>query len=463
MDTNRQRFLNSFTTIRTPLASAGGWHLYYCASSFFRFDVQQFKELSPAGISDRKTQVSVPEHAINVQVFNTNNLIVLNIVVSHFMQEIIPDVSYLLMNLCYSKSALYPIGRTFLLAGQSSLCSAKLTHMISIVTRIVDHQSIAVGGKLLDSQINTDRFGCTWEFPLGDTIARKRHEPLIGFRSSDGDSLDLPNYWPGQEEFKPPHTSYIQVLAFEFPATLLQSEGVIAILAFESRESRSSLSAFYTSEEVLESFVQSLYYILKSLTVDLLKPTEFVFQGRKVVNLIVGREGLFSAVVVKDTLFKGKIVEGPTNVDPLNGICLCLFVYLCPVFIRSSHTVVMSTSVSQYIAGLFCSIHYLQLKQSSFLSTLKAFDVGVGIPFLKYVRYILLFATLLSLEQLMAVRSQTDERDLALFQVQVFVGLTLLLSVVLIAPAYFAPHRQGPYAAAWESKQNDSLTKLRKY
>lgn len=121
MNTNSQRFHDLFTATRANLTRIVGRHFDYCSTSFYRFVGQHFKEHSPGRIRYAFGEVMIFDHVANLQIFNVDSAIVLNVVVRRLMQKVfslIGDFIVTTRNQCFR---LYSSLRATLLSGKATL------------------------------------------------------------------------------------------------------------------------------------------------------------------------------------------------------------------------------------------------------------------------------------------------------------------------------------------------------
>ena len=86
VNTNIQSFGNYLSTATTHLRSILGRNFNYCTSSFFRFGVQDIKELKPSNVSHTPSQLRETCESIHTLV--ANQIVVINVVFCDFVVKI---------------------------------------------------------------------------------------------------------------------------------------------------------------------------------------------------------------------------------------------------------------------------------------------------------------------------------------------------------------------------------------
>ena len=337
MGTNRQRFLDLFTTLRAILRRVTGINLDYPSSSIFRFVRKEFKEFTPACIGNTLAQMPVSDHAFNIQSFNVDSLVGTYVEINNFVQKIFSLIQYFLMSLGYKDLCFGSSARSSHLTGQCPLSSSQDSFGVPEEFRVRDTSASRVNEKFLNPDINPD-FGDSFRHLLDwHVIARKAHKPLAGRSAPDGDGLDIPLNRPGQKEFESSDTGNIQVSAFNLVSGLFQGEGIISILPFESRESGFLAYILTPAKEGVKSTLQSLYHILKHLRAYGLKLKEFLLKVGKLVLLIDAGDRFSMLFIDADSLIERKVVEDTACIEPLIALGFGLFIYYRSILESFSH------------------------------------------------------------------------------------------------------------------------------
>jgi len=342
MGTNRQRFFNLLTTLRAVLRRVTGVNFDYLSSSFFRFVRKEFKEFSPACVSNTLTQMPVPYHAFNIQCFNIDGLISSYIEISYFVQKIFSLIHYFFVSLGYKDLCLASSVGTSYLAGKCSLSSSQDSFRLPEEFRVINTSSRGVNEKFLDADINPD-FGYSFRDILGrHIITGEAHKPLAGRGTPDCDGFDIPLNRPGQEEFELADTGNIQVPSFNLPSGLLQSEGIISVFSPEPGESGLFAYILAPAKEGVKSTIETLQNILQDLRSNF-KLRKFLFKSRKLSLLSYTRNRFAILPVNIDFLLKSQIIECAAYFEPLKAISLSLFIYYGSVLECSSHFLVCAS------------------------------------------------------------------------------------------------------------------------
>lgn len=94
MYTNSQTLRNFFSTSRTSLGCATGIHPNHFPTSVRSFVGKKLEEGAPATIRNGLAQMSVLDHALDLQVFNVYSLKILNVFIGYFVQKILSLINY---------------------------------------------------------------------------------------------------------------------------------------------------------------------------------------------------------------------------------------------------------------------------------------------------------------------------------------------------------------------------------
>lgn len=175
MDTNRQGFLNFFSTSRTYLASSTGVNLNYFPISIFSFIGKKLKEHTPATIRYRLTQVSILNHVFYLQIFNIYRLKSIYILVRGFVEEIFSLISHFFVSPSNQYPCFIPTSRAFFSSRKLSIPASKLLFRINQVLRIYHLIAFAINTKRFNTYINSYFFISLRKLFDGNIIARKSH------------------------------------------------------------------------------------------------------------------------------------------------------------------------------------------------------------------------------------------------------------------------------------------------
>jgi len=337
MDTNRQRFWDSFTTPRANLTGVIGWNFNYLTSSTFRLLSQKPKEHAPRTIRYRLAQMSVPNHTLNIQIFNIDGLKSIYIGICNLVEKVLTLISHLLVCFSNKKSCLISSIRTLFLSAKTSLPASQQLFGLFKIFRIFNKISLRIYEKMFNANIDTYFCGGFRKFSNRHIITRERHKPFICGASANSYSFDFALNGSGQKKFKPANILNIEVSAFKFPSRLFKSKRVISILGFKAGETNLTVTFFNSLKKGFICLIQSLNNILKDLRTYRLKFNRGFFQFRKLCHLLESGNILVALFIDTNSLFKSKVVKSSTNIKPFIAVSFCLLIYLSSIEIGLSH------------------------------------------------------------------------------------------------------------------------------
>src|SRR6185437_16975152 len=99
MGTDRQRFLDDCTTVKTLLTGETGIDSDNLMTGTFSLDSKDTQKLSPSSITNRLGKMMVFYHPIDIEVFHSNHAMGINILLCHFEVEIMTLTANLEMGL----------------------------------------------------------------------------------------------------------------------------------------------------------------------------------------------------------------------------------------------------------------------------------------------------------------------------------------------------------------------------
>ena len=160
MYANAQGFLDDFTASRTHLAGVVRGYLRHRSASFFRFAGQDLGEGRPRCISDAFGQMTVLDHALNVEVFNSDEVVFVHEFAGDFMgivPSLVSDMSVKHLQFSYRFTSAV---RTFLSASYFALQASQLLLCLAKVLRWSEELPIRSCDQLANAQIKTDVGPC---------------------------------------------------------------------------------------------------------------------------------------------------------------------------------------------------------------------------------------------------------------------------------------------------------------
>lgn len=326
MDTNRQRFLDFFSTGRTSLGCAAGIHPNHFPTSVFGFVRKKLEEYAPATIRDGLAQVSVLNHVFNLQVFNVDSLKIVNVFIGNLMQKIISLISDFFVRLGDRYPRLVSAHRTFFPSGKFPLSASKLLLGITEIFRIRYLTAFAIDAKRLYANINTHLFAGLWELFGRHIVTRKGNKPFASRHTPDSDGLDISLSRAGEEQFEPAHILDVQISTFERIACLFEGEGIVAIPVLKAGKT-GFLPRFYPAEKSLVRLIKAFEHILKGLGISCLDFRKVFLDKSELFYLVVSRNRFSSSLISINPLPERRIVDIATDIKPMVAIGLGLPVY----------------------------------------------------------------------------------------------------------------------------------------
>src|SRR5258708_3459824 len=153
MRSDTEGLLHILTTRGAFLRSVVRCHGNHLATSIFGFVLKKLTEHSPGCIGYSKSQRMVTYHVGWLQVFNSDSLIVLDVVMRSFMQRILALVRNALVmtrNIVFSFLA---SGAALLALCEFALCSCQFLSTLLGMFGIVDDMPVAIRYQIADTHI----------------------------------------------------------------------------------------------------------------------------------------------------------------------------------------------------------------------------------------------------------------------------------------------------------------------
>lgn len=331
MDTDRQRFLDFFSTSRTSLGCATGIHPNHFPTSVRSFVGKKLEEYAPATIRNGFAQVSVLNHVFYLQVFNVDSLKIVNVFVGNLMQKIVSLISYFFVRLGDQHSRLVSSRRTFSPSGKFTLSATKLLLSINEIFRIRYLTAFTIDAKRLYANVDTHLFAGLRELLGGHIIAGEGNKPLAGRHTPNSDGLDISLNRTGEEQFEPTHVLDIEIPALKRISCLFEGEGVVAVSVLKAWES-GFFSRFYSAKKSLVCLIKALKHVLKCLGADNLNFRKIFLDERQLFRLVVSGNRFSRSLVSINPLPKRGIVDIATDIKPVVAIGLCFPVYFRTIY-----------------------------------------------------------------------------------------------------------------------------------
>lgn len=179
------------STISAGLAAGEeGRNLHYHSASPCRFVFQLPEEFTPGGIRNTFCQMVVSQHPLHIEVFHTDNLVLIHQCGGQLMKHVIAAIAHLLMAMGNLDSLLFPVGGTMLPSGQLALFTPQPDFRFPQILWVLVFLSIAVNGKGFEANIQPNH-GVNAGFWLNLYLAEDRHKILSAGRTANGGITNL--------------------------------------------------------------------------------------------------------------------------------------------------------------------------------------------------------------------------------------------------------------------------------
>ena len=320
----RESFRDSGSALTAHLRGPAGVHSDHLTTSLFRFVRRDRNERCPADIADGFGEMRVAHHPSDTQFLEFDLIETSDQIVGDFVMEIRPATLDRLM-LLRQKSDGFPAPFAVLpAAGNPALCRLQLAFGLLQMAGIFNPLTRGQRGEHFDAEVDPDRLAGFGERFGRRGLNRENDIPAISL-SPDRTPFDLPSNRSRKTDANRADFRQPQFVAFEAESGLRVGEGVIPILAFESRVAR-RLTVFDPAEECLEGSVRPLKYVLQDLGMDLFQIGAEVFDGRQLGALKgeVNRDAVDSISLTP--LLDGSVVQFPANIECPGRLALEVFI-----------------------------------------------------------------------------------------------------------------------------------------
>ena len=335
VNTNRKVFGNYFQTLATLLRGILGRNFNYCTPSFFRFDVQDVKELKPSNVSHTPSQLCKTCEGIHFLV--TDSIIVINVMLYNLVMKIKTLIRNFLVNFRKQEFGLFTFPRTLDLF--CKFLRKRSDTFLGLVqpSGVFNFKSVRVCDKTFTPNINTNR-PINWFKNLGvNIITRKTNIPFtVSFTNSYSFNFSTERNLSVKFEFEDTKFFNSQDIIFQNPTCLFQGQGIISIKTFESWKSR-SLSFLNSTKEIQVGFIKTFNNILECLGGNLFKFGVCFFKFTELVCLVIARNKTSKVFVGVNTLFKTKVVNLTAKFKDYIGLFLCCLIDIGSEFVCLFH------------------------------------------------------------------------------------------------------------------------------
>src|SRR6266699_4713706 len=323
-------------------------------ASFFRFAGQFAEKFRPTGIMNALRKTVVMRHAVDLQVFHTDDPKGIDDLAAFLMGEVISSKGDALMHTSYCLPVFTTLRTSFRKFAVFTLDFGQGLLFLAEKAGVVYLRAVRESSKRLESHVYP-YLSRHLRQSLRVTFNRKGSIPLAGRGTADGEGFDLATNGPMQDNLEMTDARSIQLaLGVHLESRLRVGDAVIAALALETREAWFCLMGFDPSKEGFHGKVKTHRHILQHLGVNSSQGGTVSFQYRKGGLLLIEGEretllliDLFASlqqmVIEPTTLFK-RFVEF--------GFLLLGGVY--PILKRLPHV----QTLAQSTAGSQAGMHY---------------------------------------------------------------------------------------------------------
>src|SRR6266699_3628280 len=323
-------------------------------ASFFRFAGQFAEKFRPTGIMNALRKTVVMRHAVDLQVFHTDDPKGIDDLAAFLMGEVISSKGDALMHTSYCLPVFTTLRTSFRKFAVFTLDFGQGLLFLAEKAGVVYLRAVRESSKRLESHVYP-YLSRHLRQSLRVTFHRKGSIPLVGRGTVDGEGFDLATDGPMQDDLEVSNARSIPLaLLIHLKATLGIGEAVVAVLALETGKARVLGMFFYTSEEGFHGQIQPDRHILQHLGMDRGQGGAFLFQERPGGLLLLEGERETLRLICLFASLQQMVIE-PTAlfqclVEP--GFLLLGGVY--PILKRLPHV----QTLAQSTAGSQAGMHY---------------------------------------------------------------------------------------------------------
>lgn len=317
MDTNRKVFSNPSSAAAAELRCVPSGNLDDSSGSFFRFPAQYIEEPKPSSVSHRplKSCSAIP----CIHLLNADGIVEVHKLVGYLKVKVPPLIGDFLMSFGYKDASLIPPVGAFDSPRESLLAHGQNIPRPLKEAGVADFHTFGGSQKGLKADINTYHFIVGGKRFQWNILAGEADIPFARRAMADGNRLDSALYRVGEPELESADVPDSEVFAIQFPTSLFQREGVVAVPTLESREACFAIIILCAAKEALVGFVQALKHILKHLRANISIFRESCFKLRKLLNLLIAGNENSVMPVGGGALLQGGVVEMTTQRKPTLG------------------------------------------------------------------------------------------------------------------------------------------------
>ena len=312
MLTNRQRLLCLLATAAALLACSSWIYFHESDTSFLSFVSNCLDEGSPPHIRDRPSEPVVSHHIFDAELFHSDQATSTDQLQRFFMPVIVSAVPDSGVNFLKPLDCLPSVFSFLFLPGDRPSSTPKFGQRGLKKSGVLHRQSMVVGIKVLDTDVDTDfRADLLWNFYIAK-IARKNSEPFVAL-SFKRNGLNFPFYQAVKTDFYSSDVLDSETVSDQPDAVPVRREEnrVESVSGFKSWIS-SLLPPFDPLEEGIKSFIQTSKRSLTGREIGFRQIPIILSNFLEFVGLVVGVDSdsvrrpdglpMFQGVVVKSSV-----------------------------------------------------------------------------------------------------------------------------------------------------------------
>ena len=358
----RQRHGLPMVTPAAILRRVGRIDFDSSSASFFRFAEQLVKKSRPGGIGNALGKTMIVRHMIDTQIFNGNHVVAIDDLSAFLMGEIVSSEGDPFVHACHGLAVLASLRGAFGKLAMLALYLCQRLFFFAEKARIGYLFSIAEGSKRRKSDVNTNLGGHIRQ-AFRFALTRETDVPLAGRGTVHGTRFDPPLHRTVIDHLDATNLGKRHtVIMRDAKATLRKSEGVISVLALETREADFFCMFSDAAEEGFESQVNTNSHILQDLRMHATQRWAFLFQYRKRIDLLIERETL-TRLLIGILPFPQQVIIEPTALfKSLIELPFLLFRWVNPIAEHFMHTQILAQSRTYVKQGAALSSPSLKAK-----------------------------------------------------------------------------------------------------
>jgi hypothetical protein len=249
----------------TVLGRVGRVDLDQLPAGAFSLVGEHGEEPGPGRVRNAFGQSMIMDHAVDAQVLNADDSVVVDDLPGELVGKIIPPKPDAFMNPGDDLAPPSPLGSSFSRFVQFPLRFGQGFFFLPEEPGILNESPVREHGKSVQAHVDTHGLIAGRE-KLRLNLAAKGHIPLAGGRAADGGRFGLAAHLPVHDDLDMADLGYRQPTVFEAAAgrNLGEGDGIVPALAFEARIA-GFFARFHPAEKGFEGQIQPKDHILQNL------------------------------------------------------------------------------------------------------------------------------------------------------------------------------------------------------